>query len=208
MSLAAIRDAQAKVPEIINEKMTFVLMVYSSLFAYWAWVMIPRNSLLCACHITSVLAQSNQMRRLYEHRQEEGDTEGSQRIATISAAVVGAGVTTFFGGNFVKDAAVTMNLGPVSTLAGAAAGPSTVHFWAPISKWMISGASFIDLNLPPDKISLNQYTALTLTEFFFSRYALLVTPINYMLCSVNVALFLSSAYHLGLKVNADYIEKK
>ena len=40
------------------------------------------------------------------------------------------------------------------------------------------------------------------------RYALLVKPINYTLCSVNIALFGSSSYHLGRKINADYIEKK
>lgn len=74
-----------------------------------------------------------------------------------------------------------------------------------MSKWMISGASFFDLNRPTDKISLPQYSALTLTGFFFSRYALLVTPINYALCSVNMALFVSSAWHLGRKVNADYL---
>lgn len=34
-----------------------------------------------------------------------------------------------------------------------------------------------------------QYSALTLTGLFFSRYAMLVNPINYMLCSVNIALF-------------------
>jgi len=28
-----------------------------------------------------------------------------------------------------------------------------------------------------------------LTGLFFSRYAMLVNPINYMLCSVNIALF-------------------
>jgi hypothetical protein len=75
-----------------------------------------------------------------------------------------------------------------------------------MSKWFISGASFMDLNRPTDKVSLPQYTALTLTGFFFSRYALLVTPINYTLCSVNIALFLSSAWHLGRKVKADYID--
>lgn len=77
---------------------------------------------------------------------------------------------------------------------------------APMSKWFISGASFMDLERPTDKISLPQYTALTLTGFFFTRYALLVTPINYTLCSVNVALFLSSAWHLGRKVKADYVD--
>ena len=58
---------------------------------------------------------------------------------------------------------------------------STVHFWAPMSKWMISGASFLEYDRPTDKISLAQYSALTATGFFFSRYALLVTPINYVL---------------------------
>ena len=88
---------------------------------------------------------------------------------------------------------------------GRDAGPFTVHFWAPMSKWMISGASFFDLNRPTDKISLAQYSALTLTGFFFSRYSLLVIPINYVLCSVNIALFGSSAWHLGRKINADYL---
>jgi mitochondrial pyruvate carrier 2 len=75
-----------------------------------------------------------------------------------------------------------------------------------MSKWFISGASFLDLSRPTDKISLPQYTALTLTGFFFTRYALLVTPINYTLCSVNIALFVSSAWHLGRKIKADFID--
>lgn len=80
-----------------------------------------------------------------------------------------------------------------------------VHFWAPMSKWMISGASFFDLYRPTEQISLPQYTALTLTGFFFTPYSLLVVPINYTLCSVNIALFLSSGWHLGRKIHADYL---
>uniref|UniRef100_A0A6T6GX05 Mitochondrial pyruvate carrier n=1 Tax=Craspedostauros australis TaxID=1486917 RepID=A0A6T6GX05_9STRA len=79
---------------------------------------------------------------------------------------------------------------------------------APMSKWGISGASFFDLHRPTDQISLPQYTALTLTGFFFSRYSLLVTPVNYVLMSVNVALFGSSAWHLGRKVKADFIDEQ
>lgn len=63
----------------------------------------------------------------------------------------------------------------------------------------------MDLYRPTDQISLAQYTALTLTGLFFSRYALLVAPINYTLCSVNIALFGSSAWHLSRKINADYL---
>ena len=69
-----------------------------------------------------------------------------------------------------------MGLGPVSVFAAAEAGPFTVHFWAPMSKWLISGASFIDLNRPTDRVSVAQYSALTATGFFFSRYALLARP--------------------------------
>ena len=108
------------------------------------------------------------------------------------------------------------------------AGPFTVHFWAPMSKWLISGASFFELDRPVEKISVSQYTALTFTGFFFSRCkfsichvsldflfltpikfcvdALLVSPINPILCSVNIALFGSSFYHLARKVNADYLQ--
>lgn len=83
-----------------------------------------------------------------------------------------------------------------------------VNHRAPMSKWMISGASFMELDRPTDKISLAQYSALTATGFFFSRYALLVTPINYTLCSVNIALFVSSAWHLGRKIMADFVNTK
>ena len=58
---------------------------------------------------------------------------------------------------------------PVSAFAGAAAGPFTVHFWAPMSKWLISGASMMELIGPSRRCSLAQYTALTLTGAFFSR---------------------------------------
>ena len=50
-----------------------------------------------------------------------------------------------------------------------------------------------------------QYGALTLTGAIFSRYGLVVTPINYPLTSVNVLLFFSSAWHLGRKIKADYM---
>merc|ERR1719223_1249538 len=123
-----------------------------------------------------------------------------------AGAVAVGGAACVLAGPTVQSAIVGANLGVVSTVAAADAGPFTVHFWAPMSKWMISGASFLELDRPTDKISLAQYSALTLTGFFFSRYALLVAPINYVLCSVNIALFLSSFWHLGRKVKADYID--
>mmetsp|Transcript_9832 Transcript_9832/g.27817 ORF Transcript_9832/g.27817 Transcript_9832/m.27817 type:complete len:302 (-) Transcript_9832:7-912(-) len=207
MSISAIYDSMNSGPEVISLTMTPVLITYSSLFARWAWVVKPRNSLLAACHVANVLAQTNQLRRALEYKMENGEREQvmdlGKKVAvggTVLAGCIAAGPQ-------MRSALGAANLGIISTIAAADAGPFTVHFWAPMSKWAISGASFFDLNRPTDKISLPQYTALTLTGFFFSRYALLVTPINYTLMSVNIALFGSSAWHLGRKIKADYIDE-
>lgn len=203
---SAIYDAFQQGPEVISLTMTPVLIVYSCLFARWAMVVQPRNLFLASCHVTNVAAQSNQMRRALEYKinngQEDEVKEMVQKAALGGSAIFG-GILV---GPTVRSALSNANLGVVSTVAAADAGPFTVHFWAPLSKWLISGASFLDLHRPTDKISLAQYSALTLTGLFFSRYSLLVNPINYMLCSVNIALFGSSAWHLGRKVNADYLK--
>jgi hypothetical protein len=205
ISGSAIYDAFQQGPEVISLTMTPVLIVYSLLFAKWAWVVIPRNLLLCSCHVANVLAQSNQLRRGLQYKMDNGQ-EDEVRDFVQKTAVGGAAIGLSMVAGPTVQAALASNthLGVISTIAAAPAGPFTVHFWAPMSKWLISGASFLDLNRPTDKVSLPQYTALTLTGFFFSRYSLLVIPINYTLCSVNIALFLSSAWHLGRKLNADY----
>eukprot|EP00593_Proboscia_inermis_P001634 CAMPEP_0171295564 /NCGR_PEP_ID=MMETSP0816-20121228/4162_1 /TAXON_ID=420281 /ORGANISM="Proboscia inermis, Strain CCAP1064/1" /LENGTH=259 /DNA_ID=CAMNT_0011768311 /DNA_START=56 /DNA_END=835 /DNA_ORIENTATION=+ len=206
MSGAAIYDAMQSGPEIISLNMTGVMLIYSSLFSRWAWIVSPRNVALSACHATNIVAQANQMRRALEYKISKGETEEVKEIGKKGAmvAAVGAGCVLF--GPMAQTAIASANLGPISTVSAAAAGPFTVHFWAPMSKWLISGASFLDMDRPTDKISLPQYCALTATGFFFTRYALLVVPINYTLCSVNVALFGSSSYHLGRKIKADYID--
>jgi mitochondrial pyruvate carrier 2 len=185
--------------------MTPVLIVYSMLFARWAMVVTPKNYFLAACHVTNIAAQGNQMRRALEYKIDNGQEEEVKEMVqkagiagTCLAAAIVAGPT-------MRSAVSNAKLGVVSTVAAADAGPFTVHFWAPMSKLWISGASFFDLNRPTEKISLAQYTALTLTGFFFMRYSLLVNPVNYMLCGVNLALFGSSAWHLGRKVNADFL---
>ena len=209
MSGAAIYDALRQGPEVISLNMTCVLIVYSSLFARWAFVVKPQNLLLAGCHVSNIAAQFNQLRRALEYKMETGQEEQVKEMSKKAAmvGVVGIGAIA---------AAPTMqrtlsnhaNQLPsvISKIVLSDAGPFTVHFWAPMSKWMISGASFLDLHRPTDTISLPQYSALTLTGFVFTRYALLVTPINYALCSVNLALFGSSAWHLGRKIKADYIK--
>jgi hypothetical protein len=208
MTGAAIYDANVNGPEKISLTMTPVLIVYSSLFARWAFVVKPQNMMLAACHVSNVCAQVNQLRRAIVHKRSLGQEEEVNTILMRAGGGAAGLAACVVAGPAIQGALVASELGPLSTLAGAAAGPFTVHFWAPMSKWMISGASMFELDRPVEKISLAQYSALTLTGFFFSRYALLVTPINYMLCSVNIALFSSSAWHLGRKVKADYIDVK
>uniref|UniRef100_A0A7S1G1J7 Mitochondrial pyruvate carrier n=1 Tax=Corethron hystrix TaxID=216773 RepID=A0A7S1G1J7_9STRA len=209
MSGAAIYDASQSGPEIISLNMTGVLIVYSSLFARWAYVVKPQNMMLCACHVTNVLAQANQMKRGLEYKAEQGGPAGKEEVDQLmkSAGVAGAvGAVAIAGAPAMRTAVAGANLPfGLSAMVAGDAGPFTVHFWAPMSKWLISGASFMDLDRPTDKISVAQFTALTATGFFFSRYALLVKPINYVLCSVNIALFGSSAYHLTRKIKADYL---
>ena len=199
MSLAAIKDAATAGVEIISENLTFVMIIYSSLFAWWAFIVNPQNLLLCACHTVNVLAQGNQMRRLLAHKAATGKGDEVSAMGVKAACVAAGGAAAIVGGPIVQSAIVGANLGGLSAFAAAKAGPFTVHFWAPMSKWLISGASFLDLNKPTNKISLAQYAALTLTGFFFVPYALLVNPINYVLASVNIALFISSAWLLGRK---------
>eukprot|EP01082_Thalassiosira_pseudonana_P012876 g12087.t1 g12087 contig6:1187405-1188441(-) len=178
MSGAAIYDALESSPEVISLNMTGVLIV------------------------------PNQMRRALEYKQANGEEEAVNDILVKAGATAAGAVACVLAGPTVQSALVAANIPLVSAVAAADAGPFTVHFWAPMSKWLISGASFMELDRPTEKISLAQYSALTMTGFFFSRYALLVTPINYTLCSVNVALFGSSAWHLGRKVKADFIDEK
>mmetsp|Transcript_12694 Transcript_12694/g.19016 ORF Transcript_12694/g.19016 Transcript_12694/m.19016 type:complete len:284 (+) Transcript_12694:134-985(+) len=208
MSGSAIYDAQYQSPDIISMNMTTVLIVYSSLFARWAWIVKPQNLLLASCHITNVGAQLNQLRRALEYKLEQGQKEEVEKYLYTAAAGAAGGAACIMGGPAMRSKLMAANIGILSAAAAADAGPFTVHFWAPMSKWLISGASFMDLYRDTDKISIAQYSALTFTGLFFSRYSLLVTPINYTLCSVNVALFGSSAWHLGRKLNADFIEEK
>jgi len=206
MSGAAIYDAVNGSAEIISPGMTGVLIVYSSLFARWAFIVKPQNLLLASCHVTNIVAQGNQLRRAIDYQKEQGNDDVVNDLYMKAGAVAAGGAACVALGPFAQSALAGANLGVLSTVAAADAGPFTVHFWAPMSKWLISGASFIDLNRPTDKISIAQYTALTLTGLFFSRYALLVAPINYTLCGVNIALFGSSAWHLGRKIKADFVD--
>ena len=129
MSASAIYDATLQGPEVISLTMTPVLIVYSSLFARWAFIVKPQNLLLCSCHVANVVAQSNQLRRALEHKMASGQEALVQDMAQ-KAAVGGAALTgSVLAGPYIRSALSNANLGIISTIAAADAGPFTVHFW-------------------------------------------------------------------------------
>ena len=129
MSGAAIYDAAQQGPEVISLTMTPVLIVYSTLFARWAWVVKPQNLLLMWCHITNVVAQSNQLRRALDYKVENGqEAEVKQMVQQVGMFGAGAGAAIITGPHIRKVLSNAI-LGVVSTLAAADAGPFTVHFW-------------------------------------------------------------------------------
>jgi len=205
LGLSGMYDALYKGPEVISLKMTIVQLFYSTLFARWAgWAVMPRNYMLAGSHMFNVLSQCNQLRRCLEYKVQEGGEAAKAEVQDLAtkAAIGGAVIATaVLSADKIK--AVVAPIGPA--YLSSAGGPFTIHPWPPVTKLMISGTSMLELDRPTDKISLSQYTALTATGAIFSRYGLVVTPINYPLTSVNVLLFLSSGWHLGRKIKADYL---
>ncbi|PHJ25890.1 brain protein 44 family protein, partial [Cystoisospora suis] len=60
--IAGLSDMQ-KSPEVISERMTAVLCVYSLLFMRFAYMVQPRNYLLFACHFSNEAVQLTQLYR-------------------------------------------------------------------------------------------------------------------------------------------------
>ncbi|KAJ4982148.1 hypothetical protein NE237_032985 [Protea cynaroides] len=87
------------------------------------------------------------------------------------------------------------------------AGPKTIHFWAPTFKWGISIANVADFAKPPEKISYPQQIAVTCTGVIWSRYSTVITPKNWNLFSVNVAMGLTGIYQLTRKIRHDYFSE-
>jgi hypothetical protein len=117
MSGSAIYDAAVQGPEVISLTMTPVLIVYSTLFARWAYVVTPPNPLLMYCHIANVAAQLNQLRRALEYKMQNGEEQQVKELMTkvavggaVTAVAVAAGprARTVLGG---------AGLGVISTIA-------------------------------------------------------------------------------------------
>jgi len=204
---SGIYDAACKGPDIINERMSATQMVYSGLFMRFAWEVQPRNWILLACHGANVAAQGNQLRRWGGYTLDTDKDNGAKRVQEMS--MIGGGVlaglagTVALGGT-VQKALMSSKTGALASMAASPVGPFYIHFWAPAFKWSLSLNNLADYNRPTDKISLSQMSAMTLTGVLFMRWSFVITPVNYNLFAVNLALCLSSGYHLARKVTADY----
>ncbi|CAG9331476.1 unnamed protein product [Blepharisma stoltei] len=64
--IAGLLDME-KPPEKISRNMTIALVIYSTMFSRFAWMVNPRNYLLMTCHITNVTVQLNLLRRKYNY---------------------------------------------------------------------------------------------------------------------------------------------
>ncbi|KAJ8711843.1 hypothetical protein PYW08_008797 [Mythimna loreyi] len=85
-------------------------------------------------------------------------------------------------------------------------GPKTIFFWAPIGKWSVVIAGLGDINGPApklsalvlasldaytrplDKVSTTQSATLSATGLIWTRYCLVITPVNYSLAICNFML--------------------
>lgn len=203
LGLSAVLDASRLGPEVIQVPMTLVLLMYSLLFGRWAgWDVSPKNFILSGSHMFNVCAQLYQLRRalIYKLDTQPGAKEEIAALGTKAAGAVAVIAA------YIAAAPKLKAMMPEGSFLASAGGPFTVHPWPPVTKLFLSLNSLMDLHKPTEKISLAQFAALTLTGFIFTFYGLYVTPINYPLTSVNILLFLSSAWHLGRKIKADYID--
>ena len=67
--------------------MTGSLILYSVLFARFAWMVQPRNILLLGCHLTNVTLQVTQMYRYYDYEYLGGKAKLAQAAIAAPAIV-------------------------------------------------------------------------------------------------------------------------
>eukprot|EP00929_Paragymnodinium_shiwhaense_P055500 TRINITY_DN277_c0_g2_i1.p1 TRINITY_DN277_c0_g2~~TRINITY_DN277_c0_g2_i1.p1 ORF type:complete len:230 (-),score=49.65 TRINITY_DN277_c0_g2_i1:309-998(-) len=206
LSLSAMYDASVLGPEVINERMSATQCCYSALFMRFAWCVQPRNYILLGCHTANVAAQANQLRRWAGHKLETEPATAPAKLQNLGmmGGAGAAGLAAILLARKPLQASLA-NIGPIKGLVEHPAGPFYIHFWAPNFKWALSINNLMDYDRPTDKISLSMMSALTLTGCIFCRWSFVITPVNYSLFFVNCVLSLSSGYHLGRKVKADYM---
>ncbi|KAF9607488.1 hypothetical protein IFM89_036085, partial [Coptis chinensis] len=74
------------------------------------------------------------------------------------------------------------------------------HFWGPTFKWGISIANIVDFAKPPEKLSYPQQIVVTCTGVICVRYSTVITPKNWNLVNVNLAMAGTGIYQLSHKM--------
>eukprot|EP00899_Mesostigma_viride_P029148 jgi/Mesvir1/9418/Mv01520-RA.1 len=82
--LAGLVDMK-KPPELISEKMTGALCVYSGLFMRFAWMVQPRNYILLACHASNECVQLYHLSRWYNWHSQQQASKPSPEVVPSRA---------------------------------------------------------------------------------------------------------------------------
>lgn len=210
--LAAVKDSTHG-PEMVSLPMTGSLCIYSALFMRFALVVQPRNYLLFACHLFNEGAQLYQFQRGYRYQYEQQKITGVPPeidLNKAAALVAAMGALAVLGPRLQQRVlAAPTGLGrsvlpgKVVDLLNHPAGPFSSMFWAPTGKWMLSGTNILDFDRPVDRISTTQQVALCATGFIWSRYSMVINPVNWNLFLVNISLALTGSYQLWRKIQAE-----
>ena len=195
-----IYDMTKSGPEKISGPLTVALSMYSMMFMRFAWKVQPRNYLLFACHMCNTSVQALQLYRKYKFELDPANAHKStpspvtyEHIGMVLMAMM-AGVT--FGPGLNRMISSSGLSDKVKRTLNHPAGPFTIFFWAPLTKWALSASNLVDYKRPTDKMSSMQQASLAMTGLIWTRYSFVITPVNYSLALVNFALFLTSSYHL------------
>ena len=206
---AAVYDATYNPADKIDLPMTGTMIAYSATFLRFFWKVIPRNPLGIACHVFNISAQVNQVRRAAEYQMSLGE-EKKREVEALMAKGAAAGVALL--GIIAGSPRVAARMAApempsfVRSMSTSAVGPFTVFFWAPASKWLLSANNLVDLKKDTNKMSMANTVAMSVTGIIWTRYSMVITPINYNLAAVNLVLGMSSLYHVQRKVRNDYMD--
>lgn len=140
--LASIRDSRYKSANTIDINMTSSLIIFSSCFIRFAWKVRPRNILLLVCHAFNLLIQSIQLNRALQTRKETITfdylkTQFNQ-FNPFKKRYAMVGLIYLSLPSFSKFIRNTKYHGMLNNILTSPVGPTTIFFWAPMSKWLIT----------------------------------------------------------------------
>ncbi len=78
---ASMYNAVAESVDKASPSLTSVLLLYSCLFARFAWMVKPRNYLLLSCHVANIGVQTYQLGRIAAHQKEKKAAEEEETAA-------------------------------------------------------------------------------------------------------------------------------